>query len=76
MLRKTKVCQFDMPVTMDEHILWFQVSIQDLLAVEIFDGEEHFSGVKQDLTLCKAPFLFQVEKERATALKIKQQEQL
>ena len=46
MLRETKVGDFDMTVIREEDIFWFEVTVDDLVCVEVVEGHRHFGRVE------------------------------
>lgn len=52
--RKSKICQLNVAFFVNEYIFWFEVSIYDVLRVEVFDGEDHLGGVESGLRLGEA----------------------
>ena len=65
-----------MPIEMDQHILWLQIPVQDLLTVQVFDCNEHLWGIEKYLFLRKPPLILQMIEKRTTALEIKQEVEL
>jgi len=45
-LRETKVGDFDMTVIGEEDIFWFEVTVDDLVCVEVVEGHRHFGGIE------------------------------
>lgn len=46
LLREPKISQLDVPVMVDQHILWFQIAIYDTEAVKTSEGESEFCEKK------------------------------
>ena len=44
--RETKVSETDMAVDVEQDVVEFQVSIDDVFVVEVLEGQEHFSAIK------------------------------
>lgn len=46
-LRATKIGNYEMTRDIDEHILWFEVSMNDSGLMERMDGKNQFAGIKE-----------------------------
>ena len=54
-LRKTKINELEVPLSIDEHVLGFHVSICDaLMIVKELKDQDHFSNVKAGSVLVEA----------------------
>lgn len=72
---QAKVCQLDVAVATDEHVLWLQVAVQDVLAVEVLKCQQDVGCVEPSCVLLEATNLGEVEKELATGAVLKTEEQ-
>lgn len=44
-----KVSEFEVAVSADEHIFWFEVSVDDILGVQVFEDQDDVGGVETSL---------------------------
>ena len=57
-----------MSILAQEYVFGLEVTIDDPLRVEVFEGQYYLSSIENDFILLKALLLFEVIKEGATTL--------
>ena len=75
-LRKTKVCDFNMAIDVDQYILRFDITINNVHVMKVFKSEEQLSKVKSSLVLSELLHLAEVEEHLSTGTEIHDKEQL
>ena len=65
-----------MTIATDQNILWLQISVQYLLAVEILKCRDNLSCVEDNIFLCEVTPFTQVVEERTSSFEVKDQVQL
>mmetsp|Transcript_51959 Transcript_51959/g.97200 ORF Transcript_51959/g.97200 Transcript_51959/m.97200 type:complete len:271 (+) Transcript_51959:403-1215(+) len=74
-LGETEVREFDVPFHVQQSILWLQVPVHDVQAVEIPKGHNDLTGVKSNLVVWKTPLISQVREQLAAVYVLQQHEQ-
>ena len=46
LLRETEVCDLDVPIEVEQNVFGLQVTVDDILVVEVIQGEGDFGGVE------------------------------
>jgi hypothetical protein len=44
--RDTKVAKYNMAIRIDENVLWFNISVNDVMSMDIFDGKKLSNRVR------------------------------
>lgn len=57
MLSETEIAYLDIIVTTQEDVLWFEVSVEDFLLVEVEETQTDLNEEFQDQGLRKRPFI-------------------
>lgn len=65
-LGEAKVSQFDIAILVYQHVLWLQVSVDNLVLVEDTDSQDQLGGVELDCFLREALDLEQIGVKIAT----------
>ena len=61
---EAEVGELDVPITVYEDVLWFQVPVDGVeVLVEVVEGDEHFRGVEPGLVCGEPAHLFHVLEE-------------
>lgn len=68
-LGKAKVCNLDVAIFRNQEILWFQVSVGNLLTVQILQSQNYFSDVEESHIVGEESLLAQ-ESEDLAALNV------
>ena len=58
-----EVCNFYVSVVADKHIFWLQVSVKNVLGVQMMQRQKYVRGVESGRVLLESPDLGQVEKQ-------------
>mmetsp|Transcript_82747 Transcript_82747/g.210525 ORF Transcript_82747/g.210525 Transcript_82747/m.210525 type:complete len:391 (-) Transcript_82747:55-1227(-) len=75
-LRKAEVCQTDVPVIVEQTILWLQITVKDLLRVQIFETKQNLAKVEHGVRFLEAAPLEHVEEKLTAATEIQHQEEV
>jgi len=67
-LRESEVSQLEVPLVVEEHVLRFQISVNDTVAVEALEREDHLSRVEASSVFREPPFFPEVV-EQLTSVK-------
>ena len=57
MLSETEIAYLDIIITTQEDVLWFEVSVEDFLLVEVEETQTDLNEELQDQGLRKRPFI-------------------
>lgn len=75
-LGESKICQADVAIFLHEDILWFQISIDNLLLVEMTESEGNSERIKLSSSLGELPRFSQVHEKLTTSDKLHDEEDL
>lgn len=65
-LTKAEICKSDVAVRANQHVLWLQISVENVLVVEVLERQENVSSVEASSILLKSADLGQVKEKFAT----------
>ena len=70
---QAKVGQLNVPVAVDENVLWLEVTVQNFEAVQVLEGEHDLCRVKPDVSLREPLLLVQAMEQCAACLEVQEQ---
>lgn len=75
-LAQAKISQLDVSLSVDEHILWLQISVQNVHLVEMLQSQQNIGSVKLGCILLKSANLTEIEEQLASGAVLQTEEQL
>jgi hypothetical protein len=75
LLGKPKISDLDVPVVAHQHVFWLQISVQNVLGVQMVQSQEYVRSVKSGSVFFESPNLRQVEEELTSWAVLKNEKQ-
>ena len=74
--RQSEICQHGVPFLVNDHVVWFQVSEDNVLLVQGLDAEQNLLDIQPGLVLAEALLDLEVLAQVATGAVIRDQEEV
>ena len=75
LFRQAEICNLDIAISSDKHVLRLEVSVEDVLRMEMVQCKEDVGGIEPSCVLLESSNLTQVEKELPTWAVLKHERQ-
>ena len=63
---EAEICESNVAVRANQHVLWLQISVENILVVEMLERQQNVSSIEASSVLLKSPDLGQVKEKFAT----------
>lgn len=74
-LREAEIGQFEIAIEIDQNVFWFEVSVKNIIRMQVVEREENVGSIELGSLLLKSANLLQVEEELASGTVVESHEQ-